>query len=47
MFVWKREFEGGVFKEEIERVCEWIKSWEYCEKNFVCEVLIINFVKVC
>ena len=47
MFARKREFEGGASKEEIERVREWTKSWEYREKNFAREALTINPAKAC
>lgn len=47
MFARKREFEGGASKEEIERVREWTKTWEYREKNFAREALTINPAKAC
>ena len=43
----KREFENAHSAEEIERVVEWTKSWEYREKNFERQALTINPAKAC
>jgi nitrogenase molybdenum-iron protein beta chain len=40
-------FEDPVPAEELERVKEWTKSWEYREKNFARESLTINPAKAC
>ncbi|MUG93742.1 nitrogenase molybdenum-iron protein subunit beta [Scytonema sp. UIC 10036] len=48
LFKNKREqFEGGHSDEEVERVSEWTKSWEYREKNFAREALTVNPAKGC
>ncbi|MEM7727098.1 MAG: nitrogenase molybdenum-iron protein subunit beta [Cyanobacteria bacterium P01_A01_bin.45] len=47
LFERKKEFEKGHSPEEIERVAEWTKSWEYREKNFAREALTINPAKGC
>ncbi len=47
LFDRKREFEGANSKDEIARVAEWTKSWDYREKNFARESLTINPVKAC
>ncbi|AFY99328.1 nitrogenase molybdenum-iron protein subunit beta [Calothrix sp. PCC 6303] len=48
LFKNKREqFEGGHSVEEVERVSEWTKGWEYREKNFAREALTINPAKGC
>jgi nitrogenase molybdenum-iron protein beta chain len=43
----KTLFEDPVAAEELERVKEWTKSKEYCEKNFARECLTINPAKAC
>jgi nitrogenase molybdenum-iron protein beta chain len=43
----KSMFEDPVPAEELERVTEWTKSKEYCEKNFARECLTINPAKAC
>ena len=47
LFEGKKEFEGGHSPEEVARVAEWTKSWEYREKNFAREALTINPAKAC
>jgi nitrogenase molybdenum-iron protein beta chain len=48
LFKNKREqFEGAHSTEEVERVSEWTKGWEYREKNFAREALTINPAKGC
>jgi nitrogenase molybdenum-iron protein beta chain len=48
LFKNKREqFEGAHSDEEVERVVEWTKSWEYREKNFARESLTVNPAKGC
>ena len=47
LFARKREFEKGHSQEEIDRVAEWTKSWEYREKNFARESLTVNPAKGC
>ena len=43
----KKNFEDAVPAEELERVREWAKSWEYREKNFAREALTVNPAKAC
>ncbi len=47
LFARKQQFEGRHSDEEIERVADWTKSWEYREKNFAREALTINPAKAC
>ena len=47
LFERKRGFEKGHSQEEIDRVAEWTKSWEYREKNFARESLTVNPAKGC
>lgn len=47
LFAYKRQFEGAPSPEEIARVSEWTKSWDYREKNFAREALTINPAKAC
>jgi nitrogenase molybdenum-iron protein beta chain len=47
LFEYKRQFEGAHSKEEVARVAEWTKSWDYREKNFAREALTINPAKAC
>lgn len=47
LFAAKKEFEGGHSKEEVDRVAEWTKTWEYREKNFAREALTVNPAKAC
>jgi Domain of unknown function (DUF3364) len=42
LFQTKKEFEDGCGAEEVARVAEWTKSWDYREKNFAREALTIN-----
>ena len=41
------QFEGAHPNEEVARVAEWTKGWEYREKNFAREALTINPAKGC
>ncbi len=43
----KRQFEKATPDEEVQRVLEWTRSWEYREKNFAREALTINPAKAC
>ncbi|MEC4817857.1 MAG: nitrogenase molybdenum-iron protein subunit beta [Scytonema sp. PMC 1069.18] len=43
----KEQFEGGHDPEEVKRVAEWTKTWEYREKNFAREALTVNPAKGC
>lgn len=47
LFADKKEFEGGHPTEEVTRVAEWTKTWEYREKNFSREALTVNPAKAC
>jgi nitrogenase molybdenum-iron protein beta chain len=48
LFKNKREqFEGAHPAEEVQRVSEWTKGWEYREKNFAREALTVNPAKGC
>ena len=47
LFAAKREFEGGHDPEEVKRIAEWTKTWEYREKNFEREALTVNPAKAC
>jgi nitrogenase molybdenum-iron protein beta chain len=47
LFENKKQFEGRHSDEEIARVAEWTKTWEYREKNFSREALTINPAKAC
>jgi nitrogenase molybdenum-iron protein beta chain len=48
LFKNKREqFEGAHSQEEVARVSEWTKGWEYREKNFAREALTVNPAKGC
>ncbi len=47
LFDYKRQFEGAHSPEEIARVGEWTKTWDYREKNFSRETLTINPDKAC
>ncbi len=33
--------------EEVKKIAEWTKSWEYREKNFSREALTVNPAKAC
>jgi nitrogenase molybdenum-iron protein beta chain len=47
LFARKREFENCPSPEEVQRVAEWTKSWDYREKNFAREALTVNPAKAC
>ncbi|MBD2313082.1 nitrogenase molybdenum-iron protein subunit beta [Desertifilum sp. FACHB-1129] len=47
LFKVKKQFEDCHSAEEVARVAEWTKSWEYREKNFAREALTINPAKAC
>lgn len=47
LFANKKQFEGGHDPEEVTRVAEWTKTWEYREKNFAREALTVNPAKAC
>jgi nitrogenase molybdenum-iron protein beta chain len=47
LFTAKKEFEGCHSPEEVERVAEWTKTWEYREKNFARKSLTVNPAKAC
>lgn len=47
LFARKREFENCHSTEEVQRVADWTKGWEYREKNFAREALTINPAKAC
>jgi nitrogenase molybdenum-iron protein beta chain len=47
LFAAKKEFEGGHSVEEVERIADWTKTWEYREKNFSREALTVNPAKAC
>jgi nitrogenase molybdenum-iron protein beta chain len=43
----KQEFEGGCGSDEVERVAAWSRGWEYREKNFARQALVVNPAKAC
>jgi len=43
----KREMEGAPSDEEVERTLAWSQGWEYRERNFAREALVINPLKAC
>ncbi|WAL58422.1 nitrogenase molybdenum-iron protein subunit beta [Thermocoleostomius sinensis] len=47
LFQGKKEFEDCHSADEITRVAEWTKSWDYREKNFAREALTVNPAKAC
>jgi nitrogenase molybdenum-iron protein beta chain len=47
LFQTKREFEAAHSPEEVARIAEWTKSWDYREKNFSREALTVNPAKAC
>lgn len=47
LFETKKTFEGTPCEEEVRRVAEWTKTWEYREKNFAREALTVNPAKAC
>lgn len=47
LFENKKQFEGMPDADEVARVAEWTKTWEYREKNFAREALTVNPAKAC
>ncbi|GBF79026.1 nitrogenase molybdenum-iron protein subunit beta [Aphanothece sacrum] len=47
LFENKKAMQGMAADEEVTKVAEWTKSWEYREKNFAREALTINPAKAC
>jgi nitrogenase molybdenum-iron protein beta chain len=47
LFERKRALEHSVPVDEVKKVCDWTKSWEYREINFKREALTINPAKAC
>jgi nitrogenase molybdenum-iron protein beta chain len=47
LFENKKQFENGHSAEEVARVAEWTKGWDYREKNFAREALTVNPAKGC
>ncbi len=47
LFARKRAFEKGASAEEVQRVRDWTRTWEYREKNFAREALTVNPAKAC
>lgn len=47
LFENKKTVEGMASPEEVDKVAEWTKTWEYREKNFAREALTINPAKAC
>nr|AEG80199.1 nitrogenase beta subunit [Nostoc sp. PCC 9303] len=47
LFQAKKEFECGHNPEEVTRIAEWTKTWEYREKNFARQALTVNPAKAC
>jgi nitrogenase molybdenum-iron protein beta chain len=47
LFSSKKAFEGGHSPEEVARIAEWTKTWDYREKNFSREALTVNPAKAC
>jgi len=47
LFARKSAFECRPPAEEVAKVAEWTKSWEYREKNFAREAAVINPAKAC
>ncbi len=43
----KREFEDPVPADDVERAREWTKTWDYREKNFAREAVVVNPAKAC
>ena len=43
----KREFEQGCGSDEVARVADWSRTWEYREKNFARTSLVVNPAKAC
>ncbi|MBN8562855.1 MAG: nitrogenase molybdenum-iron protein subunit beta [Leptolyngbya sp. UWPOB_LEPTO1] len=47
LFADKKQYEGGHSAEEVQRIADWTKTWEYREKNFEREALTVNPAKAC
>jgi nitrogenase molybdenum-iron protein beta chain len=47
IFEYKRQFEAAHSPEEVAKIAEWTKSWDYREKNFEREALTVNPAKAC
>ncbi len=47
LFTNKQEFEGMADPDEVARINEWTKTWEYREKNFERQALTVNPAKAC
>jgi nitrogenase molybdenum-iron protein beta chain len=47
LFSNKKEYEGGHSPEDVQKIVEWTKTWEYREKNFAREALTVNPAKAC
>jgi nitrogenase molybdenum-iron protein beta chain len=47
LFENKKQYEAKHSPEEVTRIAEWTKSWEYREKNFAREALTVNPAKAC
>ena len=47
LFEYKRQFEGAHSPEEVARIAEWTKTWDYREKNFDRKALTVNPAKAC
>ncbi len=47
LFKTKQEFEGMPAAEDVQRIADWTKTWEYREKNFAREALTVNPAKAC
>nr|AAA93022.1 dinitrogenase beta subunit [Trichormus variabilis ATCC 29413] len=47
LFQAKKEFDCGHNPEEVTRIAEWTKTWEYREKNFARQALTVNPAKAC
>lgn len=47
LFEYKRQFEAPHDKDEVARIAEWTKTWDYREKNFAREALTVNPAKAC
>lgn len=47
LFENKKAVQGMASDEEVAKVAEWTKTWEYREKNFAREALTINPAKAC
>ncbi len=43
----KKHFENRIADDEVQRVVEWTKTWEYRDKNFARDALVVNPAKAC